>query len=405
MAYDLFTKRMKKSNYGSDARYDYTLAKKTVDSSNIIMNTTFQNDPNYRHGMLYDNYMRPLQDCDFKIQKLNSHSSSLDTVDYRLQFRPGFNPEEYYRYKYQDNRARMGFYLDAPDPETGDVNKWLILEKDDRYSFDRYIIQKCNWDFEWLAKDRATGEYKYYHCLGVLRDSSNENYTTWRDDVVENIVQQIYFEVPTTLETNTIDYDMRFMFTDNKLHPKCFRVTKMSDTFPLGITKVILRQDMYNAHKDFIGTVEELKDMKYVLKGIGNIPDLNPYFGGKTHMICDMLVDGDQNQQIYKSKSPWTLNRVDTKLRIDGSPVMFRAVPSEGSGLVSADTLKWRVAIDGNDYVKSDLADYFEITMNDNNDCMTVKAINPIMAHYTLTIKIYDENTNLLDSQDIEVVN
>lgn len=52
------------------------------------------------------------------------------------------------------------------------------------------------------------------------------------------------------MDSFTIDYNMRFMLSDNPIHPLVYKVTKIEDVFPLGTYKVTLKQDHYDPSMD-----------------------------------------------------------------------------------------------------------------------------------------------------------
>lgn len=52
------------------------------------------------------------------------------------------------------------------------------------------------------------------------------------------------------MDSFTIDYNMRFMLSDNPIHPLVYKVTKIEDVFPLGTYKVTLKQDHYDPSVD-----------------------------------------------------------------------------------------------------------------------------------------------------------
>lgn len=58
------------------------------------------------------------------------------------------------------------------------------------------------------------------------------------------------FIVPTNDMTRTLDYGMRFMLSDNPIHPTTYEITKMTTLFPIGISKIVLKQDHYNKEED-----------------------------------------------------------------------------------------------------------------------------------------------------------
>lgn len=141
--------------------------------SNMVMNETFSNSTSYRQGKIYDCNMNYLQDIDFKFLKTQTYTISKDQVEYWVQFRPRVNPEiDYKSDNIFDYNYRFGFYLDILDENSQKIEKWLIVGKDND-EFDKYLVLRCNWTFEWLDNDR-----NYYRCLGVVRDRNN--YNSWR---------------------------------------------------------------------------------------------------------------------------------------------------------------------------------------------------------------------------------
>jgi len=404
---DVFIRRMQKKIIPSTN--DYNLASRFISNANIIENATFTNDPNWHVGMLYNQMLEPLREVDFKLQKNKSYDPSQDVVDYQIQFRPGFHPEQ--EFKYSDGRERTGFYIDVADPEDrSHVCKWLIYGKDERHSLDRYVALQCNWEFEWVISDDPKSYTKtYYHTLGVLRDSSNENSTVWRDTLTETMSQQIYFVVPTTDVTRTIDYNTRFMLSDNPLHPRTFDVTKIFDTAPFGITKFVLSQCMREPHRDFNGSSEELKKYNsYVDASL--IPTFDDLYGGDYHQICDILRDNiqDSTDNFKKDESKntdinseWKLSKVGDKIYVNAQPVIIKATNTNKD----AASPEWHLYIDGEEYTfkNGELKEYFDIKLNSNT--LSIRAINYVMAGYVLKVSIKDQYGKISDSVELEVVN
>lgn len=211
------------------------------DSSNTIMNTNFTHDGNYKKAVLYDWDLNELEAVDIKFQYSQKYSINKDQVEYLVQFRPLYHPEK--QYKHADGLERMGFFLDIPD-DTGTMNKWLILGRNDEDQFVRYNVLKCNWVFKYIV------DGKIYEQLGVLRDRNNYNSGIWSDGFVTSVENQSMFLVPTNKKVELINYDLRFMLSDNKVNPLVYAVSKRTDTYPIGINKITLVQDHYNKKVD-----------------------------------------------------------------------------------------------------------------------------------------------------------
>lgn len=389
---DLFRKRM--SNLLNTSNDNTTLAKQTISNSNIIELATFTNDPNYKNGILYDWNMNELEKVEFKFQKSKIYSIDKDQVEYMIQFKPGFNPEKKYaaHYHKNDGKERLGFYIDVFDENTQSYEKWIILGKDDKNYFDRYNVLKCNWVFEWIDDDKI-----YRKVLGCVRDRNNYNSGVWSDGFVTTVQNQTSFITPSNLHTLKIDYNLRFMICDNIENPKTYEITKIMDTFPLGISKFILTQTHYNPHTDFYGTNE---DLKYTNSYIDNIPDLPEKFGGKYHMICNCI----------KSKLPspptppdnitditWSLSDVGDKIYIKGQPVVIKASPNVNT----CDFPEWHIWVDNKEYLIEELTEFFDISINGDTLCIYAK--NNIMAKYMIKIAVYDVDKTYYDFVEMEV--
>jgi len=188
--------------------------------SDMIMDKTFTNDIAYRQCYIDG---KPV---DAKYIVYTYYSISKDAVDYHLQFRPGVH-------------YPIGKYVDVPD-DTGKYNRWLIVGRSDEPQFVKYNILKCNWTFKWLINDTI------HECLGVLRKRNNYNAGLWINYLVQVPENQTLFIVPTNPITQTIDYNMRFLISDNQRNPLAWEVAKREDMYPVGITSITLKQSLYD---------------------------------------------------------------------------------------------------------------------------------------------------------------
>lgn len=192
--------------------------------SDTIMNATFTRDPMYRE--VYING----QAVDAKYIMHSKRSLSGDEVDYYLMFRPGV---------YYD----MGTYVDIPNRD-GNYERWMIVMKDDRPQFPMHYVLKCNWTLKWIYNG------KIYSCLGVQRSRNSYNQGTWRSMEFAITENQTQMWLPTTEDVKTIGYDMRVMITDNEINPVVWRVSKLENTLPVGISKITFAQDQFDPSRD-----------------------------------------------------------------------------------------------------------------------------------------------------------
>lgn len=229
-----------------------TVSKNVRIQSNEIMNKTFSHDLGYRVCKLYSRDMMLLESSiEIKYQFSQTYTVNKDQVEYLVQFRPGYHPEKIY--KDSDGVERLGFYLEIPDENSGVNEMWLIVGKNDKNSFIRYNILKCNWTFKWIKNNQI------FSCLGVLRNRNNYNSGVWSDGFFTTVDNQTQFIIPSTLDTQTINYNDRFMISDSSIRPLVYEVSKIEDTFPCGTIKITLKQDHYNEHLDNV----ELKVCNY----------------------------------------------------------------------------------------------------------------------------------------------
>ena len=242
---DLFQKRMAILGNTGD---------KVLQESNQIMDKTFLNDINCKRDKLYDQNLNYLDTVYYKFQRSTNYTINKDQVEYWIQFMSDFFPEEKYPTQLEQNASsspnpndvyeHLGFSIDVKGAG-GKTSKWLILGKDDRNAFVRYNTLKCNWTFQWTDRNGSSHSF-----LGVLRSRNNYNSGVWSDGFTTTTENQSMFIVPSNVITQTIDYDTRFIISENRKFPKVYEVTKVEDTYPLGVIKVTLAQCHTNNNDD-----------------------------------------------------------------------------------------------------------------------------------------------------------
>lgn len=365
------------------------------DTSDMVMDITFQNATDYRVGKIYDCNMKEItkerfpnfkyfldddNHIDFKFLKTQTYTISKDQVEFMVQFRTGVNLEIdfdindescYPNVENMKNRS-LSFYVDILDRNSGLSERWLVVGKDTS-EFNKYIVLKCNWLFEWLDGNKI-----YRNCLGVIRDRNNYNSGVWASNFSESIENQLSFIIPNNKITKCIEYDKRFMITDNEIHPKTYRITKLMDLFPRGNIKVVCTQSHYNENTDFIG-----KDEAF-------------FRDDRVHMICDYyksnlpsknedddVVDNDKMQT-------WSIKGGSENIYIFGNTIYLEGIYS---GEDMTKKCKWHIYIDGELCEVEEISDYFKISIDEDTNIISIKAINRVMAKYVLTVGIYDEDS------------
>ena len=224
------------------------------------------------------------------------------------------------------------------------------------------------------------------------------------------------FIVPANDETKTIDYNIRFMLSDNDVIPKTYEISKVLDTFPIGTIQCTLAQTLYNKHTDFCG-----KDFDY-------------FNDNSIHRVCDFYKsniqpDKDTSTGEVPQFTKWILSGSNEELYVYGYQQVITAIPEKETTSIP----KWKIFIDNEDVIseldsdytgeKTDtfidnylkyksgeaenyyLQDYFDISIDDEKHTFTIAAINNDMVNYIIKILIYDEKTNkVYDFVEMEVV-
>lgn len=372
-------------------KFSHTTGYQLKQMSNMVFDETFSNSTTYRKGIIYTADLKEIEEIEFKFIKTKTFTFGGNQVEYWIQFKTGVNPEIDYANFGNDNdfsenqKYRLGYYIDILDDNTKLVEKWLIVGKD-QSEFDRYNVLKCNWDFEWIDSDR-----QYHKCLGCIMEANSYNDGTTSDGfttVVDNIATFVF---PTNQDTRYLDYNTRFMVADSTEHPKTYRVTKITDTSPFGITKGSFAQALYNEHTDLCRIIKIEEE------------DFKPFNDGKMHMICDYfkstlppIVDEGTEENVV-----WKLSEVNDALYIHGQPQVIKAISNSETNTTK---VEWHIKIDNVDYTVEELAGYFDINIDIDNNTFIIAAINKVMAKYIVRIEIYDENRTYYDFVEMEVL-
>lgn len=214
--FDLYKKRV-----SATGTFMGEALKKQADA---IMNATFTRDIAYRKCFIDG------EPVDAKYLVHTYYTISKDAVDYHIQFRPGVH-------------YPIGTYIDIPD-DIGEYHRWLLVNRSDEPQFPKYNALKCNWTFRWISDGVV------YEQLGVLRMKLSYNSGIWADYRTVTPENQNQFILPTNADTQKINYNMRFLISDNQENPIAWEVSKIEDTFPPGIIFITLKQDLFNPKTD-----------------------------------------------------------------------------------------------------------------------------------------------------------
>lgn len=213
-------------------RHGSTSSETRRNQSDMIMNATFRRDVAYQQVLvthLPSNMKNKPFDAKYLVHTY--YSITGDNIDYYLEFRPHV-------------KLPIGSYVDVKD-DAGKLQRWMIVARDDRPQFPQHYILKCNWVLKWIHNGVN------YECLGVKRTQNSYNSGVWTDYLTTTVENQTKFWFPTTQLTQTVGYDTRVLINDEgRVVPIAWRVSKVEDTSPVGITKLTFTQEVAILHSD-----------------------------------------------------------------------------------------------------------------------------------------------------------
>ena len=320
--------------------------------SNMVIEATWMNDPNYRRvyvvkvtrGLPQVTDKHKLVDVKFNVDTYQK--VGVDEPAYRLQFRHGAekrNPD-----------IGVGSYVYMED-EDGEWKWWLIVSFDERPQFRQYHIAECNWKLGWVLDGKI-----YYH-LVVLRSGSSgdvdeNSYTSTVDGTLSAWM-------PTTSDSTMVGYNQRFLISDERrTTPLAWEVSKIEDTQPFGITKLKMKQTTFDEAHDnadlmlanyYASSVEPTEpDIEQELSGTasitfsgtkptvkvgGSYKTFTPVFSIEGTTVAKWLISdengdisGDTNYTIERDGELLKL-RVSQNYYLIGKVLIIQCVGSDGS--------------------------------------------------------------------------
>lgn len=153
-------------------------------------------------------------------------------VEYYLQFKPGI---EY----------PIGTYVEITD-EFNTKTTWLICKKSMDMQFILYNILPCNYLFKWIAKNHVC------HCLGVLRGLNSYSAGIKEGQVVITADNRCKLFLPTDDSSRLLTYDKRMIISaEGREIPLVWKVTKIEELIPVGISTITVDQDVFNRNTDY----------------------------------------------------------------------------------------------------------------------------------------------------------
>lgn len=276
--YESYKKRMKIDTVSTGKNYP-TLGEKLKSDSDLIMEATFDSDPqskvcyiyDYAHDnepeikdhMTYENTTKTRIDAKFIITQYGSISK--DQVAYHLMFKPS-QPLEFnegdelyyfeidYRKKY-DIPFPCSLYIDIPN-EKGIYEKWLIINAEQGNQFIKYNILPINYRFEWVE---TSGQNRYKRRMwGCDRQQLSYTSGIWLDRYINSLDNVDKAYLPLNNITENINYvdensnNQRMIISAKTKYPLAWKLTKLENTKPLGLLQLTFSQTSFDQNNDYI---------------------------------------------------------------------------------------------------------------------------------------------------------
>ncbi len=276
-----------------------TMGEAIKNQSDMIMDYTFDRDDNYKKCFING------KEYEAKFIKIFDYTINADQIEYYLQFKSHIHPEKEYD-------GDLGQYVDIPD-EDGQLERWMIVGKNDSTKFVKYNILKCNWNLKWVY------EGKIYEQLGILRTRNSYNSGIWTDYLTTTPESQNMILVPLNENTANINYNQRFLISDPRAVPIAWEVSKLESTAIKGINRITFKQVEFNPIKDnkdlmladYYSSAITPSDNKYKPTNI-KIETNNPILkiGGKERTFTALFY-GSDGQILNDIETVWFYEGID----------------------------------------------------------------------------------------------
>ena len=122
-----------------------------------------------------------------------------------------------------------------------------------------------------------------------------------------SVEDQTMFIVPTNPDTLTLNYGIRFMLTDNSIHPTAYEISKMTTVTPKGISKIVLTQSHVNPEKDnydlkicdYYTAVHPIPEERLPRRAEITMSGTDPTLtiGGRARLLTAELINGDRYRE------------------------------------------------------------------------------------------------------------
>ena len=275
-------------------------------NSQKIMDASWMRDPATKpvYVKWVDSGLPIIDDDDIpvyaKFNVKSYHNITGDEIAYLLQF----------RLEDMKNRPdiKVGSYVQIRN-EMDEPEWWLIWHLDDRTQFRQFSILKCTWVYKWTSfKD---GHRIVHQCLGVTRNQNNYNSGVWLDYTLQVVEQQHVMLMPSNNDTNTIEYDSKFLVSNKGRYPPiAWKISKIQPSVVYDTVRFTMTQEQFNAATDDAELMIANYNMSYVK------PELPETEETPTISDLEIIYSGSPAVRAgggYKKFTP--------KLRVDGGLV------------------------------------------------------------------------------------
>lgn len=276
--YDFYQRKMQVDTHSTGKNY-LTLGEKLKSDSDMVMELTWDNDPqskvayiyDYSHDdqpeikdhMTYENTTKTRVDIKFIVKSYQSMDK--DQVDYYIQFKPSAKfdfteGDELYYYE-RDFRKKygadypIGLFVDIPD-DRGIYHKWLICRDEPANQFPKFLVLPLNYHLYWIEQNGDKRIKRNMWC--AIRQQSSYTSGSYVDKVFSRPDNQtkLWFSMNSITEkfwySDDDDKNMRLIVSAPIKQPVTWRITKCENAQPLGIQKLTLYQDRFNEHTDYV---------------------------------------------------------------------------------------------------------------------------------------------------------
>lgn len=336
-----------------------TLGQIRKEHSDMFMESTWDGDLQSVTAYFYDYFHDSEPDLNYNLNSpkdplkvpipikfiVHSHNSDgKDQVSYHIQFKPSYRCNiDYYDQVFRKRYGAefpLGLYCDIPDGK-GVYRRWLVSEDGSRFdlSFDKYCVYPVNYHLRWV--EDSGDERTLRSMWGVERLRNSYNAGVYTDRVFTRVENQTVIWLPMNSISEKLTYDQRLIVSAPIECPLTWSISKVENTLPMGINRLVLYQDTFDRSTDYVNletgemyanyyassVTPELEDKEQLDLVYGQIlvSTQNIRVGGgyKTIRVKWLEFDGTELNSIKAMPSQWsfTIDGKDVSNLVDVKPI------------------------------------------------------------------------------------